>query len=386
MTQQYTHAVNAPNAAPGASNGGCTGAVRTTIARMIAAGTYNTPRAAFAQHNGLDTAQNVLVGASGAAGVCGDVRATVPGCAAMPFADCISFAGLLAVAAKRATPPGGCPWSPGRVDAGGNNNAALLPSEFGNAAAQRQVFARYGMPVERFGLTLDRAITLLLGAHTIGRSRVTRESRCSKGLARLSATPDTFDTEYYQSLVINANVINNTAASWFCADMGLVCNDVTYEAPRPRAPPPTLRRGYCAGRTDSPLYPIAAELAAGGNAAFFSGFCSAVSDAGGPPPFFVCLRVCYWARARGASVAWKSRITNALTLTLTNTDAPTLTLTSTNASTLTLITNTHKRAQTNNTHTHTKQYQAMSLIGFEAPASYAADAARFAPLLAPFGA
>ena len=58
--------------------------------------------------------------------------------------------------------------------------------------------------------------------------------------------------------------------------MGLVCNDVTYlGASRRGAPAPTLRRGYCAGKTDSPLYAHATELATGGNAAFFSGFCKA---------------------------------------------------------------------------------------------------------------
>jgi len=49
------------------------------------------------------------------------------------------------------------------------------------------------MPVEAFGLSLNQAVTLLLGAHTIGRSRVTTESACSKGTNRLSATPDTFN-------------------------------------------------------------------------------------------------------------------------------------------------------------------------------------------------
>ena len=49
------------------------------------------------------------------------------------------------------------------------------------------------MPVAQFGLTLEKAVATLLGAHTIGRSRVTAESKCSKGINQLSATPGTFD-------------------------------------------------------------------------------------------------------------------------------------------------------------------------------------------------
>lgn len=89
--------------------------------------------------------------------------------------------------------------------------------------------------------------------------------------------------------------------------MHLSCAAITYPAPPRRRrlvpPPATLRQAHCGGRTDSPFYPHAKALAAGGNGAFFSGFCAA--------------------------------------------------------------------------------YQAMSLIGYEVPASYEADAAKFAALLEP---
>jgi hypothetical protein len=50
------------------------------------------------------------------------------------------------------------------------------------------------MALSTFSLTPERALSLLLGAHTIGRSRVTRESACSKGARRvLTMTPNTFD-------------------------------------------------------------------------------------------------------------------------------------------------------------------------------------------------
>jgi hypothetical protein len=120
-------------AAPAGTPGGCNGALRVTIANMMAAGTYNRPNAKFPQDAGLDTAQNLLVGSNGVSGICGQVRAETAGCSAMPFADCISFAGLLAVASKAGTPPGGCPWVPGRVDYVGEHNAALLPSERNDA-------------------------------------------------------------------------------------------------------------------------------------------------------------------------------------------------------------------------------------------------------------
>jgi hypothetical protein len=109
---------------------------------MLKAGTYNTASAAFPMDAGLDTCQNILVGTSGTAGVCGAVRTSVAGCANMPYADCISFAGLLAVAMKSGTPPGGCPWSPGRADFEGNHAGTLLPSEFGNATATIATFQR----------------------------------------------------------------------------------------------------------------------------------------------------------------------------------------------------------------------------------------------------
>jgi hypothetical protein len=62
----------------------------------------------------------------------------------MPFADCISFAGLLAVAAKGATPPGGCAWTPGRVDAaeGAARDTSLLPSEKMNPKELLAAFAK----------------------------------------------------------------------------------------------------------------------------------------------------------------------------------------------------------------------------------------------------
>jgi hypothetical protein len=57
--------------------------------------------------------------------------------------------------------------------------------------------------------------------------------------------------------------------------MNGVCSAITYAPPPPFVPGPSLRQGTCQGRTDSPLFPHYKALATGGNAAFFSGFCSA---------------------------------------------------------------------------------------------------------------
>jgi hypothetical protein len=116
--------------------------VRLTIADMIFKGTYNTPNAQFPADNGLLSCQTLLAGVTGSGGVCGGVRASVAGCSAMPFADCFSFAGLLAVAVKSGTPPGGCPWSPGRADYNGFHDASLFPNEFSNATATIAAFKR----------------------------------------------------------------------------------------------------------------------------------------------------------------------------------------------------------------------------------------------------
>jgi hypothetical protein len=74
----------------------------------------------------------------------------------------------------------------------------------------------YGMPLARFGLTIERAVSLLLGAHTIGASRQTAESACSKGTAPLSATPAVFDVNYYQRIVAGANTVDIQGGGWFC--------------------------------------------------------------------------------------------------------------------------------------------------------------------------
>jgi hypothetical protein len=70
------------------------------------------------------------------------------------------------------------------------------------------------MPVDKFGLTIQQTVALLLGAHSIGRSRVTPESDCSKGLNRLSATPDTFNNDYYTSAINDVNRVSNNGANW----------------------------------------------------------------------------------------------------------------------------------------------------------------------------
>lgn len=282
--------------------GGCNGGIRYTIASLITAGTFNTPQASTPQHNGLDSCQNTLVGSNGISGICQDVRTQTAGCSNMPFADCISFTGILAVASKAATPATGCPWVPGRVDYNAVQNPSLLPSDRLMGQQTIDNFKKYGMQVDKFGLTQERTVALLLGAHTIGRSRQTAEDDCSKGLGRLSATAEVFNNEYYQGLVNNVAQVNVQSGGWFCTDMGAICNAVTYG--RRRLGQNSLRQASCAGRTDSPLYSHMKALADGGNPAFFSGFCNA--------------------------------------------------------------------------------YQAMSLIGYNYPATYAADAAKFQALLTPF--
>jgi len=128
--------------APAGTPGGCNGALRTTIATMIKNGVYRAGAAPFPQDLGLDTAQALLVGNNGISGVCGQVRAQTAGCSTMPFADCISFAGLLAVAYRGGTPASGCPWVPGRVDYEGNHAATLLPSEKHDADTTLATFAK----------------------------------------------------------------------------------------------------------------------------------------------------------------------------------------------------------------------------------------------------
>jgi len=64
--------------------------------------------------------------------------------------------------------------------------------------------------------------------------------------------------------------------------MMAVCKAITYLPNRRRGAGDTLRRGYCAGRTDSTLYSSFKAVADGGNAAFFDGFCKAVSFRGRP--------------------------------------------------------------------------------------------------------
>jgi hypothetical protein len=91
---------------------------------------------------GLDLSRNLLTGPTGTAGVCGAAKATIPACANMPFADCISFAGLIAVAVTRGTTAAGCPWVPGRVDSAGPRNTALLPPKEATAAQSLAIFGR----------------------------------------------------------------------------------------------------------------------------------------------------------------------------------------------------------------------------------------------------
>ncbi len=137
--------------------------------------------------------------------------------------------------------------------------------------------------------------------------------------------------------------------------MMAVCKAVTYQVQRRRAgATQTLRRASCAGKTDSTLYSNMKSLADGGNAAFFDGFCKAVGLLGGH----------IWALAGGGCALRAS----ARAFFGSHLPCPGLTSLHLPPSPPPLS---------------PPQYQAMSLIGYNYPDSYVADAARFAPLLTP---
>jgi hypothetical protein len=210
--------------------------------------------------------------------------------------------------------------------------------------------------------------------------------------------------EYYQTVVDNYSHANRTGGGWFCADLAGVCNSVVYDA-RARGgggggagagagrrlhqggggggggPRQSLRQGHCGGKTDSPLYTHFKALAEGSNADFFSGFCTAVR-ASGLLGCQECGLNCMPA-SQLPTRHWSDQPAG-----LTNARVPVhpanLWLLP-NALTLNhvpLLTPPPSPIHPPPSRPH-PQYQAMSLIGYNVPATYSTDAAAFASLLTP---
>ena len=212
------------------SKGGCNGGIRTTIANAISKGVYDTAANPNPQDGGMRGCQGLLVGLDGKGGACNQVRLENPSkCGHMPYADCINFAGYLAVVATGGAPSGGCPWTPGRIDVESIQKTSLLPSEQSNAKNLLATFDASNMKYTKFGFTtLSEIVVVLSGAHTIGKSRVHPKNLCSKGLGDLSGTPKAFDTDYYRGIVTNINKPDNKGG-WFCSDMHGVCDTINYD-------------------------------------------------------------------------------------------------------------------------------------------------------------
>ena len=254
------------------SKGGCNGGIRTTIANAISKGVYDTPANPNPQDGGMRGCQTLLVGTNGKNGICNQVRLEHPSeCGKMPFADCINFAGYLAVVATGGAPPGGCPWVPGRVDIDQIQQTELLPSEQSNADALHGNFDKYNLQYSKFGFsTLNEVVVVLSGAHTIGKSRVHDKNACSKGLGNLSGTPKKFDTEYYKGIVTNINHSDNKGG-WFCSDIHGLCNNINVNGGGNN---PDLTHGFCSS-SDSPFSGLYIKYAFGSEESFHTNFCKA---------------------------------------------------------------------------------------------------------------
>eukprot|EP00798_Chlamydomonas_sp_ICE-L_P009970 gene9970-7847_t len=156
----------------------------------------------FTQHNGLQACAAIMEV------IVVQVRTT--GCSELTYADAIQVVGAAAVAA---TGGPACDMLMGRPDATVADDTSVLPSQCHDVTILIDGFTRNGFT--------DPATSLVVlsGAHNIGRSQVTGQSRCSRGLGPLTAAPNSFDGHYYNEVVDNTG-----RRGWFDSDDTLADN------------------------------------------------------------------------------------------------------------------------------------------------------------------
>ena len=156
----------------------------------------------FTQHNGLQACAAIMEVIA--------VQVRTTGCPELTYADAIQVVGAAAVAAS-----GGpmCDMLMGRPDAAVADDTSVLPSQCHDVTILIDGFTRNGFT--------DPATSLVVlsGAHNIGRSQVTGQSRCSRGLGPLTAAPNSFDGHYYNEVVDNTG-----RRGWFSSDQTLADN------------------------------------------------------------------------------------------------------------------------------------------------------------------
>ncbi len=156
----------------------------------------------FTQHNGLQACAAIMEV------IAAQVRTT--GCPELTYADAIQVVGAAAVAVS-----GGpvCDMLMGRPDVDVADDTSVLPSECHDVSILIEGFTRNGFT--------DPATSLVVlsGAHNIGRSQVTGNSMCSRGLGPLTAAPTSFDGHYYNEVVDNTG-----RRGWFNSDTTLAAN------------------------------------------------------------------------------------------------------------------------------------------------------------------
>ena len=140
------------------------------------------------------------------------------GCPQITTADAIQVTAAASVASL-----GGptCPMLMGRPSVGGPSSKEGLPSPCDSSSAGIARFANMGFADPK------TALVVLSGAHNIGFSRVTNNTpgSCSKGIAPLTAAPQSFDGHYY------AEVVNQTGRKgWFSSDRALNAKGATTAA------------------------------------------------------------------------------------------------------------------------------------------------------------
>lgn len=149
--------------------------------------------------------------------LCGDVipliveDARANGCPELTFADTIQIAGAAAVALKEGPV---CHMLMGRPDKGSADDTWMFPSECDAAETLVKTFTRNGFadPVA--------SVAVLSGAHNIGKSHVTGQSRCSLGMGPLTQSPF-FDGHYYDEIVSgrrDAAGNRRLSQGWFLSD------------------------------------------------------------------------------------------------------------------------------------------------------------------------
>eukprot|EP00798_Chlamydomonas_sp_ICE-L_P018619 gene18619-25134_t len=156
----------------------------------------------FTQHNGLQACAAIMEVIA--------VQVRTTGCPELTYADAIQVVGAAAVAAT-----GGpmCDMLMGRPDAAVADDTSVLPSHCHDVTILIDGFTRNGFT--------DPATSLVVlsGAHNIGRSQVTGQSMCSRGLGPLTAAPNSFDGHFYNEVVDNTG-----RRGWFDSDDTLADN------------------------------------------------------------------------------------------------------------------------------------------------------------------